>query len=141
MKQTLSLALTMMTGCTQAYDLEYLVMLQNLLNEVDVANVDGTANFNGNAGGAGNHVAVLNGKKGSELNFSQLLNLDSDIGTFDSYDEVNFVGGGGGMNTIGDFRGNPGSTTNFSQLQNLNELQQLITQKELDDLIYDIYDD
>ena len=45
--------------------------LQNLVNEIDVANIQSTANFNGNGAGS-NHVGTLNGQAGSVLNFSQL---------------------------------------------------------------------
>ena len=43
--------------------------LQNLVNEVDVANVNGLANFNGNGAG-NNHVKILNGSQSGVLNFS-----------------------------------------------------------------------
>jgi len=45
--------------------------LQNLVNEIDVANIQSAANFNGNGAGS-NHVKTLNGQAGSVLNFSQL---------------------------------------------------------------------
>ena len=45
--------------------------LQNLVNEIDVANIQSTANFNGNGAGS-NHVKTLNGQAGSVVNFSQL---------------------------------------------------------------------
>ena len=50
---------------------EQKMMLQNLVNVIDIANVDSIANFNGNGAG-NNHVKVLNGQNGSVLNFSQL---------------------------------------------------------------------
>ena len=93
--------------------------LQNLVNEIDVANIQSAANFNGNGAGS-NHVKTLNGQAGSVLNVSQLQNLaDSHMGNFDSFGDVAFVGGGDGMHTIDNMRANAGSTTTFSQLQNL----------------------
>jgi len=47
------------------------MLLMNLVNEIDVANIQSQANFNGNGAGS-NHVKVLNGQTGSVLNFSQL---------------------------------------------------------------------
>ena len=86
----------------------------NLVNEIDTANVQSVANFNGNGAGS-NHVKTLNGQAGSVLNFSQLQNLaDSHMGNFDSYGHVEFQGGGDGMHTIDNMRGNAGSTTVFS---------------------------
>ena len=45
--------------------------LQNLANEIDIANIQAQANFNGNGAGS-NHIKTLNGQAGSVLNFSQL---------------------------------------------------------------------
>ena len=88
--------------------------LQNLVNEIDIANIQATANFKGDGKGS-NHVKTLNGQAGSVLNFSQLQNLaDSHMGNFDSYGFVEFQGGGAGMHTIDNMRGNAGSHTVFS---------------------------
>ena len=51
--------------------------LQNLVNQVDVANVQGMANFQGNGAGS-NHVGTLNGQRGSILNFG-LQNLVNEV--------------------------------------------------------------
>ena len=52
---------------------------------------------------------------GSTTTFSQLQNLaNGHIGNFDSYGDVEFVGGGDGKHTIDNMRGNPGSRTTFS---------------------------
>ena len=45
--------------------------LMMLVNEIETANIESIANFNG-AGAGHNRVKTLNGQKGSVLNFSQL---------------------------------------------------------------------
>ena len=83
--------------------------LQNLVNEIDIANIQAQANFKGDGAGS-NHVKTLNGQAGSVLNFSQLQNLaNSHIGNFDGNGRVDFRGGGHGMHTIDNARGNKGS--------------------------------
>ena len=54
------------------------ILLMNLVNEIDVANIQAQANFKGDGKGS-NHVKTLNGQKGSVLNFSQLQNLVNEI--------------------------------------------------------------
>lgn len=53
--------------------------------------------------------------EGSWSKGKKLMNLaDSHMGNFDSFGDVEFVGGGAGMHTIDNMRGNAGSTTTFS---------------------------
>ena len=53
--------------------------LMELVNNIDVARVDGsTANFSG-SGKGNNQIGALDAKHGSTLNFSQLMNLVNSV--------------------------------------------------------------
>ena len=89
----------------------------NLVNNIDVARVDGsTANFSG-SGKGNNQIGALDAKHGSTLNFSQLQNLVNQVDVARVQgSKANFDGSGKGNNQIGALDASKGSTLNFSQL-------------------------